>query len=132
MINQLELVVASLEQVAERDIDLTPAIYQIFFDRCSAALPLMGHSDEYMRGRMAAQIFELLIDDAHLGEGGYLSWEVDAHCKDYGVDPAMYDVLFAAVKSAVKEAISDGWNSEFDAAWDYRIEHLLAEISRLN
>jgi hypothetical protein len=130
--NALELVVASLEQCAELDIDLTPAIYQTFFDRCSDALPLMGHSDEYMRGRMAAQVFEILMDDSHFGEGGYLGWEVDAHCNDYGVDPAMYDDLFAAVKSAVKEAISDGWNSDFDTAWDQRIKHVLAEISRLH
>jgi len=42
----------------------------------------------------------------------------------------MYDVLFTSVKSAVKEAIKDGWTTDFDAAWDHRIEQLLTEIKR--
>ena len=46
----------------------------------------MDHSDQYMKGRMLAQVFELLLDDEHLGEGSYLRWEVNNHLLAYGVD----------------------------------------------
>ena len=128
--NELEVVVNTLEQVAEHDVDLTPLIYDDFFESCSEAFPLMGHSDEYMRGRMVAQIFEVIMDDTSHGDGGYLGWEVNAHLKDYGVKEEMYNAFLASIKKAVKVTIDDQWQNEYDRAWDARIGQVLAAIKR--
>ncbi len=128
--NELEVVVNTLEQVAERDVDLTPLIYDEFFESCRDAFPLMGHSDQYMRGRMVAQIFEVIMDDSLHGDGGYLGWEVNAHLKDYGVKEEMYNAFLASIKHAVKVTIDDLWQKEHDMAWDTRIEQILTAIKR--
>ncbi|MFT5692794.1 MAG: hypothetical protein ACI92E_002130 [Oceanicoccus sp.] len=128
--NALDVVVNTLEQCAERDVDLTPLIYEDFFESCSEAFPLMGHSDQYMRGRMVAQIFEVIMDDTLHNEGGYLGWEVNAHVKDYGVKDDMYDAFFASIKKAVKVTIEEEWQDEQDFAWDARINQILAVIQR--
>ena len=126
----LEIVTNTLEQCAELDIDLTPAIYDVFFETCAAAVPLMDHSDEHMRGRMAEQVFELIMDDSLEGAGNYLRWEVDNHLSAYSVDVSMYRSFFASVKEAVKHTIVDAWQDEHERAWDARIEALLADIHR--
>lgn len=128
--NELDLVIDTLEQCAERDIDLTPMIYESFFSSCSDALPLMGHSDQYMRGRMVAQIFEVIMDDSHHGAGGYLRWEVEAHLNDYGVKEGMYNAFLLSIKNAVKETIEDQWKNEYELAWDTRIGQVLMEIKK--
>lgn len=125
---ELEVVTSTLEQCAELDVDLTPEIYDVFFKTCAESVPLMGHSDAYMRGRMLEQVFELILDDSPQGPGSYLHWEVDNHVTAYGVDAAMYDAFLRAIKEAVKRTIDDNWQDEFEAAWDARIEALLADI----
>lgn len=124
----VEIVTNTLEQCAELDVDLTPAIYDVFFETCAGAVPLMDHSDEHMRGRMAEQAFELIMDDSLEGAGNYLRWEVDNHLSAYSVDVSMYRSFFAAVKAAVKRTIINAWQDEHEQAWNARIEALLADI----
>ena len=123
-----ELISTSLEDCAELEGDITDKVYARFFATCEAALPLMEHSDQYMKGRMLAQVFELLLDDDHLGEGGYLRWEVNNHLLAYGVDVAMYRSFLDALCEVVKESLSANWTQALASAWDTKIYGLLTDI----
>jgi hypothetical protein len=124
----VELITDDFVRVSELDIDLAGAIYERFFDSCEAAVPLMGNSDIYMRGRMLEQVYELFMDENHEGEGGYLRWEVDNHLDAYNVDVSMYESFLHAVKDATKAVLHENWGSQNEHAWDSRIDALLKDI----
>ncbi len=123
-----ESIIDSLEKCAALDIDLTPSIYEHFFSDYPDALPLMGHSDNLMRGRMVDQVFELFLDDSQQGEGGYLRWEIDNHLDAYGVQVDMYPAFLRAVQGAVATALGRQWQREHEQAWQHRIDRLLSDI----
>ncbi len=118
----------SLQRVAELDLDLTEPIYERFFALCEAALPLMGHSDLHMRGRMLEQVFELLMDENLQGVGGYYRWELENHLDGYSVDADMYIAFYRAVYEVVKDSLVDAWTPTHEQAWRERIDSLLAEV----
>ena len=125
----IEVVGASLETCAEQAGDITSAVYEHFFTHCPNAIPLMGHSDDGMKGRMLAQVFELLLTDEHLGDDGYLRWEVDNHVLAYGVEVDMYPGFLQAVADTVKSSLGDAWSVDHAQAWSTRVATLLADIS---
>ena len=118
----------SLEQCAEAAGDITDTVYERFFNECGSAEPLMGHSDTGMKGRMLAQVIELLLTDEHLGDDGYLRWEVDNHLLAYGVEVEMYPAFLNAVRDEVKESLGNGWDADQEKAWSTRIDTLLEDI----
>lgn len=120
----------SLELCAELDQDITNSVYEHFFAACPAAIELMGHSDEHMRGRMMAQVLELLIEDAEYEEGGYLDWEVENHVQAYAVEASMYAAFLPAVKSAMQQALGNQWQAEHETAWDTRLGKMHTAIER--
>jgi len=118
----------SLERCAEAAGDITEEVYQRFFKVCGNAVDLMGHSDQYMKGRMLAQVVELLLTDEHMGEEGYLRWEVDNHVLAYGVDVGMYNAFLDALRDTVRDAVGDAWGPAHAKAWAGRVDSLLEEI----
>lgn len=118
----------SLEQCAEQAGDITDAVYERFFAICPSAEPLMGHSDQGMKGRMLAQVIELLLTDEHLGEDGYLRWEVDNHLLAYGVEVGMYTTFMSALHEIVRNSLGDAWSDSQQQAWESRISTLLNDI----
>ena len=75
--NDIALISDSLELYVERRGDMTPRVYERFFELNSQAATLMEYSDEYMRGRMFASMLELCLSDKHLEPSGYLDWELE-------------------------------------------------------
>ena len=124
----IDTVSRSLEQCADTAGDITDRVYERFFSQCGDAMPLMGHSDTGMKGRMLAQVFELLLTDEHLGDDGYLRWEVDNHVLAYGVEVGMYPAFFTALADTVKESLGDAWGEDQEQAWSSRIGKLLEDI----
>ena len=123
-----EVVAETLEHCAELGIDPVNAMYRQFFNSSAAADALMGHSDGQMRGRMAAQTFELLLDDSLSGDGGYLRWEVDNHVGAYGVTPDLYVPFFEAVRDSIRAALTNQWTDAYEHAWNQRIAALVDDI----
>jgi len=116
----------SLELCAERDIDISARVYEIFFARCPEAVDLMGHSDDLMRGRMMEQVFKLLLEEENDQE--YLNWEIYNHIIGYQVDKSMYADFFVAVKDAIKTELGDAWTDAQAKAWDGKIAQLTKGI----
>lgn len=121
MAETTDWVVQSLELCAELDEDINDAVYKHFFAACPEAVPLMGHSDEHMRGRMMAQVLELLMENQNYQSGDYLDWEVENHVTSYAVEASMYSAFLPAVKSAVQEALGSQWHAEHENTWNERL-----------
>ena len=90
----------------------------------------MSHADEHMLGRMAEQTFELIMDDRHDDEGGYLSWEVDNHLSAYSVGVEMYPAYLTAIKGAVAACLGGDWRSDHEGAWQGRVDTLIERINQ--
>ncbi len=123
-----EVISQTLERCAEVCDDLVPPVYRIYFDLDPQAKALMAHSDQHMKGRMLQQTLELMLTDEHLGEAGYLRWEVNNHLLAYGVDPSMYKHFLDAIKLAVQESLGESWQDTDEAAWQQQLALLLGEI----
>lgn len=120
----------TLEVCAERGGDISPLVYERFFETCPAADSLMGHSDDHMRGRMLEQTFELLLSDEHLGEGGYLDWELDNHLLAYQVAGSMYEHFLGAIRDVVERFVGTDWTSNDTEAWDEQINKILEKVQQ--
>ncbi len=129
MTSNAEQIMQSLELCAERSGDITPLVYQRFFELCPDAYELMGHSDEHMQGRMLEQVIELFFSDEHFGEGGYLDWELDNHLVGYRVPGQMYAHFFAAILAVVQESLGDAWSPEVVQAWDEKVAAIMQHVN---
>jgi len=120
----------AFEALAERDIDLSPQIYERFFQLRPDAEGLMQQSDVNMRGRMLDQTFELLMDPDVLGPESYFRWEVTNHVSAYGVSADMYGPYFQAVGDALASVLGDLWTQQIASAWRVRVADLLQDLQR--
>ncbi|MDZ7684751.1 MAG: globin [Gammaproteobacteria bacterium] len=105
-----------------------PDVYAAYFKRCPGSEALMSHIDNLVRGKMLNEVFRLMLEPSLLDESRYLDFEVDNHRRAYSVEPHMYGNLLAALKDTVRDLIIEDWTNEMDAAWQQRIDELLAEI----
>jgi hemoglobin-like flavoprotein len=120
----------AFEILAERDIDLSPQIYERFFQLRPDAEGLMQQADANMRGRMLDQTFELLMDPELLGPESYFRWEVTNHVSAYSVSPDMYGPYFQAMGEALAPALGDAWTRQIASAWQVRVADLLQDLDR--
>jgi len=120
----------AFEILAERDIDLSPQIYERFFQLRPDAEELMQQADDNMLGRMLDQTFELLMDPELLGPESYFRWEVTNHVSAYSVSPDMYGPYFQAMGEALAPALGDAWTRQIASAWRVRVADLLQDLGR--
>lgn len=125
--NDVEGVIASLECAAAGDIDLVPVFYAEYFRLCPDSRGLMKHVDEHVQGRMLASVYELLMLPDSAAQQRLIAFEVQTH-RAYGARRWMYDHLFQALHTVLRDACGDDWRPEWDRAWARRVATLLAEI----
>ena len=123
-----DLVLATLERAAEKAGDIAPDVYRRWYARCPASRAVMSHVDEYMQGRMMAEVLRLVLTPALNAERSYLQFETQSHAA-YGVRPEMYGPLLEALRDTVREALASEWTADVDRAWRTRLDSLLAEIA---
>ncbi len=123
-----DLVYQSIELVAEYPGDISVTIYEKYFARCPESEKLMSHLDDIVRGRMMDEVYRLFLIDSYAPEQAYLNWEVKNHQLAYSVEPYMYRNLFDAIVETIREALAEHWNTDFEEAWQKRINALLEEI----
>ena len=109
--------------------DITPLVYQRFFELDASAANLMEYSDEHMRGRMFASVLELFLSDDPFENDGFLAWELDNHVTAYSVTKGMYESLFKAFIDVVKDSLGEAWSSEVAGAWTARTARIMTEVS---
>ena len=127
--SDIALVSRSLSFCEDRAGDITPLIYQSFFELDTSAASLMEYSDEHIRGRMFASVLELFLSDDPFESDGFLAWELDNHVSAYSVTKDMYESLFRAFIEVVKETLGEDWSTDFERAWTNRIARIMTEVS---
>jgi len=123
-----DLVTKSLEQAAEIGEDITPAIYQRYFESCPGSEALMSHIDELVQGKMMAEVYRLAMITDFSDEAAYLTFEVNNHALAYSVEPHMYRNLLNALKDTVAEVLGNQWDHKYVSAWNDRLDALTQEI----
>lgn len=122
----------TLERLAERDIDLVPAVYARFFERCPQARPLFADGDiGGVHGKMLNEVIRSVLD---MAEGKpYISTLLETEINDHdnwGVTVPMYDALFSAILDALAEALPEGWDAPTQHAWQARFAEMAALAAR--
>lgn len=128
--SDIAVISESLSLCDDRVGDITPLVYQRFFEIDTSAAKLMEYSDEHMRGRMFASVLELFLSDDPYENDGFLAWELDNHVSAYSVTMSMYESLFRAFIEIVKETLGEAWSTDFQSAWTSRIARIMAEVSQ--
>lgn len=110
---------ASLETVAERDIDLTPAVYALMFKAFPDTEPYFWRDEDgAIRGEMLSRVFAAILD--FVGERRYadnmIGTEMVTH-EGYDVPREVFATFFGFVGQAVAEALGEDWTQEMQAAW---------------
>ena len=127
--SEISVISESLSLCDDRLGDITPLVYQRFFELDASAASLMEYSDEHMRGRMFASVLELFLSDDPFENDGFLAWELDNHVTAYSVTKGMYESLFRAFIEVVKETLGEAWSVDFEGAWTNRIARIMTEVS---
>ena len=127
--SDIAVISESLSLCDDRIGDITPLVYQRFFELDASAASLMEYSDEHMRGRMFASVLELFLSDDPFENDGFLAWELDNHVTAYSVTKGMYESLFKAFIEVVKETLGEAWSIDFEDAWTHRIARIMTEVS---
>lgn len=123
-----DLVFATLERAAEKAGDIAPDVYRRWYARCPESRSVMAHVDEYMQGRMLAEVLRLVLTPALDEERSYLQFETQSHAA-YGVRPEMYGPLLESLRDTVREVLASDWTAAAERAWRCRLDALLAEIA---
>ena len=127
--SEISVISESLSLCDDRVGDITPLVYQRFFEIDASAASVMEYSDEHMRGRMFASVLELFLSDDPFENDGFLAWELDNHVSAYSVTKGMYESLFRAFINVVKETVGEDWSTDFEGAWTNRIARIMTEVS---
>ena len=127
--SDIAVISESLSFCDDRIGDITPLVYQRFFEIDASAASLMEHSDEHMRGRMFASVLEFFLSDDPFESDGFLAWELDNHVNAYSVTRTMYESLFKAFFEIIREALGGAWCADFECAWTNRIARIMTEVN---
>lgn len=125
---QTAQIITAMELAAEAAGDITGAVFDRYFARCSDSRALMEHMDEHMLGRMMEQVILLLMESGEEELESYIEFETASH-RAYGVKPHMYESLMLAVQDVISQALGDAFTEDMALALQSRIDFLLREIT---
>lgn len=119
---------ASLELLAERDIDPTERVYARMFELHPQMEPYFWRDkDGAIRGEMLSRTFAAILD--FVGERRYadmmISTEMVTH-EGYDVPREVFATFFAIVRDALRDLLGGDWTPAFESAWN----EMLAEIEQ--
>lgn len=117
--NDLECVNATLEQLADRAVDIVPAVYARFFAQCPPAAALFGTVEaQAVQGKMVNELVQTVLD--RLEQKPYSKTVVETMVSDHdswGVTLDMYDAFLAAFAAALAEALGPAADPQALAVW---------------
>lgn len=127
--DQLDLILQSLEVAAEKTEDLTPLVYPRFFEQYPETKIEFGNdSDDSAKGRMLVNLLMEIIGQAEdkIYPGNIRRWISD-HL-EYGVVPQMYTAMLECLRDVVKELNGSTWNDDIEAAWQAQFNKLMLYV----
>ena len=129
--NDLALIEASLERVADRLGDPAPLVYARLF-AAYPELEALFTADKLglVRGNMLQVTLECLLDFA--GPRAYARHFVGSERVNHqgvGVPCEMFDHFYQTVIATFRDALGDAWTPETEAAWQRAAQGLVAAAS---
>ena len=121
--SDIDLILSSLELVAERNIDITGPAYEYYFEASPKSRELMSHMDQLMCGRMLSEVINLMMMPDDSDRHDVVRFEVQTHAAN-GVDNQMYEKMFNAIHLTVRDSLNGEWTPAFEAAWKNQITRL--------
>ena len=108
-----------LEQLAESNIDLCPAIYARFFELCPHAEPLFGQFSQANKEHMINETFVAVLH--WLDDEPWLNSSLTAmglrHQFSYEIPTDLYAPFADAMMDVLEEASGDSWTPELSTSW---------------
>lgn len=107
----------SFDLIIDRRPDLTLRFYEILFARYPSLTP-MFRRDRDAQAKMLAGALAAVLD--HLDDAPWLAatlGALGARHVEYGVTPAMYDMVGDALLATLAEAAAEAWTPEVAAQW---------------
>lgn len=119
---------ASLEALAELDIDPTAAVYDRLFSRQPEMKALFWRdADGSIKGEMLSRVFAAVLD--FIGERRYaghmIGTELITH-EGYDVPREVFATFFGVVGETLKDLLGAGWTAAMEEGW----REMLADIDR--
>jgi len=129
MNSDVELILDSLEVIAESHGDLVPLVYQRFYARYPDTRQMFGRDEQNVhQGHMFNGMLMAVIEQA---EGRCVSGSVKAWVMDHdlwGVKRVMFRAMFDALYETIRECSGSAWTAGMAQAWHRHIYDLAARF----
>ncbi|VVQ15864.1 globin [Pseudomonas fluorescens] len=132
--NDAALLEETLEMVAERCEDLTPAVYRRFFTQCPPASGLFTIIDPDTPpmgcGQMLFEIISLLRDSAADKSyvPGYMQQIANEHLALQVNEQQLYTDFLNALNDTLAALMDDDWSPAHEQAWRRQITRLVSYL----
>ena len=130
---EADLIVRSLDLVAERVGDPTPLVYRrLFAENPEMEALFVNDIGGLVRGQMFQTTLEMILD--YIGDNLYAANLLQIERINHdgkGVPPEVFDLFFGTVKETFRDALGTDWTDPMDRAWRELLTGL-AGTGRLN
>lgn len=125
-----DLIVDSLDQLAERIGDPSPAIYaRLFAEFPETEERFFRDVNGSIRAEMLAQVFGCLMDPGGPYQMNLIRSERVNH-DGFGTPNEVFNRFFWIVRDACRELLGEAWTPAFESAWTQRIDAVLADVTK--
>ncbi len=126
MNSEAQAIERSLELMAERDLDPSPAVYaRLFAELPQTEERFARDTSGAIRAEMLTMVFNCLMDPGGPYQLNLVRAERVNH-DGFGTPNAEFDQFFRIVHETCRELVGDDWTPDFEAAWSVRIGDILA------
>ena len=129
MNHDAELLLKSLEVIAERHEDIVPLVYQRFYAAYPDTRAMFGRDEN---GFHQGQMFNgMLLAVVEYSEGRCSYGSVKAWVSDHdalGVTRDMFPAMFSAMFETIHACMDDDWTEEIRGAWQRQIGGLARQF----
>ncbi len=116
---EADLIVRSLDLVAERVGDPTTLVYQrLFAENPEMEALFVNDIGGLVRGQMFQTTLEMILD--YIGDNLYAANLLQIERINHdgkGVPPEVFDLFFGTVKATFRDALGADWTEPMDRAW---------------
>jgi len=114
-----EIIIATLELVAEKVGDPTPLVYaELFRQQPEMEAMFINDKDGAVRGHMLSEALDGIMD--FVGARNYADNLIRAEIVNHenlGVPPDVFATFFAVIRDAFRDTLGREWTGEMEAAW---------------
>src|SRR5690606_13751070 len=124
--SEKQLVEQSIERVAEKIGDPTPAVYErLFSEQPEMKQNFILDRDDSAKGHMLAEALDCVFD--LLGPRAYAPVLIQSELTNhdgFGVPPAVFATFFRTVRDTFAEILGSEWSAETEAAWEILLDEI--------